>query len=78
MAQATTIQETITVQNRLSQVELQIEQIQGQLNFIQDQVAEATVRVELHEKDARTGPTDERGREPEPRAARGIVRSRGS
>ena len=52
MAQATTIQETITVQNRLSQVELQVEQIQGQLNFIQDQVAEATVRVELHEEDA--------------------------
>jgi hypothetical protein len=52
MGQATTIRETITVQNRLSQVELQIEQIQGQLNFIQDQVAEATVHVELHEKDA--------------------------
>ncbi len=52
MTQATTIRETITVQNRLSQVELQIEQIQGQLNFIQDQVAEATVHVELHEKDA--------------------------
>ena len=40
------------MQNRLSQVELQVEQIQGQLNFIDDQVAEATVRVELHEKDA--------------------------
>jgi hypothetical protein len=52
MAQATTIQETITVQNRLSAVELQVEQIQGQLNFIEDQVAEATVRVELREKDA--------------------------
>lgn len=52
MAQATTIQETITVQNHLSGVELQIEQIQGQLNFIRDQVAEATVRVEIHEKDA--------------------------
>jgi uncharacterized protein DUF4349 len=33
-------------------VELQIEQIQGQLNFIENQVAEATVRVDLHEKDA--------------------------
>jgi uncharacterized protein DUF4349 len=52
MAQATTIQETITVQNRLSQVELEVEQIQGQLNFIEDQVAEATVRVELHEEAA--------------------------
>jgi hypothetical protein len=52
MSQATTIQETITVQNRLSQVELEVEQIQGQLNFIEDQVAEATVRVEIHEEDA--------------------------
>jgi len=52
MARATTIQETITVQSRLSNVELQVEQIQGQLNFIEDQVAEATVRVEIHEKDA--------------------------
>ncbi len=52
MARATTIQETITVQNRLSGVELLVEQIQGQLNFIEDQVAEATVRVEIHEKDA--------------------------
>jgi Domain of unknown function (DUF4349) len=52
MAQASTIQETITVQNRLSAVELRVEQIQGQLNFIDDQVAEATVRVEIHEKDA--------------------------
>jgi type IV secretory pathway TrbD component len=52
MAEATTIQETITVQNRLSQVELEVEQIQGQLTFIDDQVAEATVRVEMHEHDA--------------------------
>jgi hypothetical protein len=59
MARATTIQETITVQNRLSNVELQVEQIQGQLNFIEDQVAEATVRVDLHEKDAAQIQTDE-------------------
>lgn len=60
MARATTIRETITVQNRLSDVELQVEQIQGQLNFIEDHVAEATVRVELHEKDAADiRPTDE-------------------
>ena len=52
MARATTIQETITVQSHLSRVELQIEQIQGQLNVIENQVAEATGRVDLHEKDA--------------------------
>jgi len=52
MARATTIQETITVQNHLSRIELQIEQTQGQLNFIEDQEAEATVRVDLHERNA--------------------------
>jgi hypothetical protein len=56
MAQATTIQETITVQSHLSRVELQIEQIQGQLNVIENQVAEATVRVDLHEKNATPTP----------------------
>ena len=66
MAQATTIQETITVQNRLSQVELEVEQIQGQLNFIEDQVAEATVRVELHEEDAAQLQQTDVGGEPEP------------
>ena len=66
MAQATTIQETITVQDRLSQVELEVEQIQGQLNFIDDQVAEATVRVELHEENAAQLQQTRRRREPEP------------
>jgi hypothetical protein len=56
MARATTIRETITVQSHLSRVELQIEQIQGQLNVIENQVAEATVRVDLHEKDAAQQP----------------------
>ena len=77
MSQATTIRETITVQNRLSQVELQIEQIQGQLNFIQDQVAEATVHVELHEKDAAQVHRRARSRT-RASGARGTVRSRGS
>ena len=50
--QATTIGEVLTVQRQLDNVQLQIEQIQGNLNFIDDQVAEATVRVDLHEQDA--------------------------
>ena len=77
MAQATTIQETITVQNRLSQVELEVEQIQGQLNFIQDQAAEATVHVELHEKDAAQVQQTNAIENPS-LGARGIGRSRGS
>jgi hypothetical protein len=52
MAKATTIAETLTVQSHLQNVQLQIEQIQGQLHYIDDQVAESTIRVALHEKNA--------------------------
>jgi hypothetical protein len=55
-SQATTIPEVLTVQRQLDNVQLQIEQIQGNLNFINDQVAEATIRVELHEQDAAPRP----------------------
>jgi hypothetical protein len=51
---ATTIGEVLTVQRQLDDVQLQIEQIQGQVNFINDQVAEATIRVDMHEQDAPT------------------------
>ncbi len=51
-SQASTINEVLTVQRQLDNVQLQIEQIQGNLNFINDQVAEATIRVDLHEQDA--------------------------
>ena len=33
-------------------MQLDIEKIQGELNFIRDQVAEATIKVSLHEQDA--------------------------
>ena len=49
---ATTLGDVLTVQRQLDDVQLQIEQIQGQVNFINDQVAEATIRVDLREKDA--------------------------
>ena len=52
MAKATTIAETLTVQSHLQNVQLQIDQIQGQLNYIDNQVAESTIRVSLHEKNA--------------------------
>lgn len=51
---ATTLGDVLTIQRQLDDVQLQIEQIQGQLNFINDQVAEATIRVDLREKDAPT------------------------
>ncbi len=53
-SRATTIGEVLTVQRQLDNVQLQIEQLQGQLNFFADQVAEATIRVDVHEKDAPT------------------------
>jgi RNA polymerase sigma-70 factor, ECF subfamily len=52
MGTADTIAETLQLQNQLDDVQLRIEQIQGQLRFINDQVAEATIRVNLHEQDA--------------------------
>jgi hypothetical protein len=52
MTSADTIPEILQVQNHLDDVQLRIEQIEGQLRFINDQVAEARVRVSLREKDA--------------------------
>jgi hypothetical protein len=51
---AITLGDVLTVQRQLDDVQLQIEQIQGQLNFINNQVAEATIRVDLQEKEAPT------------------------
>lgn len=50
MTKANTIGETITVQNVLDQVQLQIEQIQGQLRYLDNQVAESTLKVDILER----------------------------
>ena len=52
MSKATTIGETLQLQNVFDQVQLQIEQIRGNLNVLRNQVAESTITVDLHEKDA--------------------------
>ena len=54
MSRATTIGETITVENELNDVQLQIDQIEGQLRFLDDQVAQATIDVQLLEQNARS------------------------
>lgn len=51
MSKATTIDQIIRVQNQLDAVQLNIEQIQGQLRYLDNQVAESTLRVDLREKD---------------------------
>ncbi|MGE5227267.1 MAG: DUF4349 domain-containing protein [Planctomycetaceae bacterium] len=52
MSRATTIGQTIAVENRLNDVQYKIEQIQGQLRYLDNQVAESTLTVDLREKDA--------------------------
>jgi hypothetical protein len=52
MAKATTIGQSLTLQNELDQVQLKIDQITGQINYINKQVAESTIKVDLHERGA--------------------------
>jgi len=57
MDKATTIGQSLTLQNQLDQVQLKIDQITGQINYINNQVAESTIRVDLHEPGAATPAT---------------------
>jgi Domain of unknown function (DUF4349) len=51
-AKATTSSEILRFAGLIDQVQFEIEKIQGQLNFIHDQVSEATIKVSLREQDA--------------------------
>ena len=57
LARTTTIGESLTVMNELEDVQLQIDQIEGQLRFLIDQVAESTLTVDLREQSAPAGET---------------------
>ncbi|HLB62931.1 MAG TPA: DUF4349 domain-containing protein [Actinomycetota bacterium] len=50
MSRATSIEQTIRVQNALDDVQLRIEEIQGQLNLLNDQTDKATIRMSMREK----------------------------
>lgn len=50
-AEATSTEEILRLAALIDDVQLQIESIQGRLNFLRDQVAEATIRVEVRERD---------------------------
>ncbi len=52
MDKATTIGQSLTLQNQLDQVQLKIDQITGQISYINKQVAESTIKVDLHEPGA--------------------------
>jgi hypothetical protein len=49
---ATTTEEILRMSNQLDDVQLRLEQIQGQINFINNQVAESTLRVSIQEQNA--------------------------
>ena len=49
MAKATTTGEALALEHQLQQTQLQIDQITGQIRYLDNQVAEATLRVDLHE-----------------------------
>jgi hypothetical protein len=48
--QATTIEQTLRVQNALDDTQLRIEQTQGQLNVIENQTSQSTIQVSLREE----------------------------
>jgi hypothetical protein len=50
LAQADGIGEILAVQNRVDQVQLEIEKIQGRLRYLDDQVEESTLRVDMRER----------------------------
>ena len=50
--QADTTEEILRMARQLDEVRLRIEQIQGQLRFINDQVSESTLRVAMQERNA--------------------------
>ncbi len=52
LGQADTIGESLTVKRQLDDVQLEIERLQGQLRFLEDQVAESTLKVDLRETSA--------------------------
>ena len=58
LAKTTTVGESLTVYNELSDVQLQIDQIQGQVRYLNDQVAESTLTVDLREESVPAGSSE--------------------
>ncbi len=59
---ATTSAEILRLSGLIEDTQLEIENIQGRLNFLKDQVAEATIQVQIRERHA---PGEEAGTDPE-------------
>jgi hypothetical protein len=75
LARTTTIGESLTVENELQDVQLQIDQIQGQLRFLDNQVSESTLTVDLREESAPAGETRTNGGIQNPSLSRALDRA---
>ena len=75
LARTTTIGESLIVENELQDVQLQIDQIEGQLRFLNDQVAESTLTVDLREQSAPAGETRTNGGIQNPSLSRALDRA---
>jgi uncharacterized protein len=55
LAKATTVSDEIAIQDQLTQVIAQVENLQGQINYMQNQVAMSTITVNLNTPQVSTG-----------------------
>jgi len=75
LLKTTTIGESLTVENQLQDVQLQIDQIQGELRFLNNQVAESTLTVDLREQSAPVGENRTNGGIHNPSLSRALDRA---
>lgn len=61
MEKATTITDSITIQQQLSQIQVEIEQITGRLNFLKEQTSFSSVTVTINEPGTAPAPVDRWG-----------------
>ena len=52
MEEATTLSQTLQLQTKFDEVQLQLERMAGQLRFLDDQIAQATIQLQLIERTA--------------------------
>ena len=52
MEEATTLNQTLQLQSKFDEVQLQLERMAGQLRFLDDQIAEATIQLQIIERTA--------------------------
>jgi Domain of unknown function (DUF4349) len=55
LARADTVEAALAVQSKLNEVQLELEQVRGQLQYLEDQVAYATISLSLRERIAAAG-----------------------